>query len=246
MSTNHRDADAPAITIGISAATVRVLLAAALLGSVCTLAFDVAAGFWSPGLSAPFHERLGNHGAARLWLASFGNLYTMPLHLAGMVLLYLALRPAGAFWALGPTILLGALLMTYPQFIHSAWWFVGIAGADGAAPQSLGQAATIARYEAGVRDALGQFRIATVIASVWMVIPIFRGQTLLPRHIGLVPLVLIPALVVWLLGLIFDPVPPALVHLLGGPFILMLLYIASGRALLRFYAGRKAVETRHD
>lgn len=221
-------------TFSVSAAdlpsrgTIKGCMALGLLASACTLGADIAADFWSPGFATPFHERLREHGEARLWIASLGNLFTMPLHLIGLFLIYLALRPAGAFWSLGPTALFAGLLMTYPQFIHSAWWFIG----DAAACTDPGCAAVLARFEQRLRGVFGQFRISTIVGSIWLVIPILLGRTLLPRWVAAVPFVFVPAVIGFLLGLALKPVPSWLMHLLGGPFLLGILYAISGHYLL--------------
>lgn len=208
---------------------IRWFIALSVIGCACTLGADIAANFWSPSLATPFQERLGQHGPLRLWIASIGNLLTMPIHLIGLFLIYLATRPAGPFWSLAPIGLFVVLLMTYPQFIHSSWWFIGDASAC-TEPQC---AAVLARFEQRVRTEFSYFRIGTVLASIWLVIPILRGRTLLPRWIGVLPFVFIPAVIVLILGLVFSAVPPSLVHLFGGPFLLGILYVASGFCYLR-------------
>lgn len=212
-----------------SPTVIRWLIAVSLLGSACTLGADIAANFWSPSFATPFQERLSEHGPLRLWIASIGNLLTMPIHLVGLFLIYLATRQAGTFWSLAPIGLFAVLLMTYPQFIHTSWWFIG----DASSCTEQQCVAVLARFEQRVRTEFTYFRIGTVLASIWLVIPILRGRTLLPRWIGILPFVFIPAVVVLLLGLVLSPVPPYLVHLFGGPFILGILYLASGICYLR-------------
>lgn len=208
--------------------TIKYCIALSVLVVVCTLTGDIAANFWSPKFATPFYERLKDHGELRLWMASFGNLFTMPLHIVGLYLIYLATRPAGPFLSLAPVGLFFMLLMSYPQFVHSAWWFIG----DASSCTEPSCMAILERFELRMRSELGNFRIWTIVASVWLVIPILWGRTLLPRWVGILPFIFIPAFVALLLGLVFDPVPAELVHLFGGPFILGLLYVASGFSVL--------------
>lgn len=208
---------------------IKWCIALSVIACACTLGADIAANFWSPGFVTPFQDRLGQHGPMRLWIASIGNLLTMPMHLIGLFLIYLATRPAGPFWSLAPIGLFVLLLMTYPQFIHTSWWFIGDASSC-TEPQC---AAVLARFEQRVRTEFTYFRIGTVLASIWLVIPILRGRTLLPRWTGVLPFVFIPAVIVLILGFLFSAVPPSLVHLFGGPFLLGILYVASGLSYLR-------------
>ncbi|MBT2305372.1 hypothetical protein J7E70_33795 [Variovorax paradoxus] len=214
---------------------IRWFIALSVIGCACTLGADIAANFWSPSFATPFQERLSQHGPLRLWVASIGNLLTMPIHLIGLFLIYLATRPAGPFWSLAPIGLFVVLLMTYPQFIHSSWWFIGDASSC-TEPQC---AAVLARFEQRVRTEFSYFRIGTVLASIWLVIPILRGRTLLPRWVGVLPFVFIPAVIVLILGLVFSSVPPSLVHLFGGPFLLGILYVASGFCYLRVVSSNR-------
>ena len=171
---------------------IRWFIALSVIGCPCTLGADIAGNFWSPSFTTPFQDRLGEQGPLRLWVASIGNLLTMPSHLIGLFLIYLATRPAGPFWSLAPIGLFVVLLMTYPQFIHSSWWFIG----DASSCTESQCAAVLARFEQRVRTEFSYFRIGTVVASIWLVIPILRGRTLLPRWIGVLLFVFIPAVIV--------------------------------------------------
>jgi hypothetical protein len=81
-----------------------------------------------------------------------------------------------------------------------------------------------------VRNEFRQFRIATVIGSVWLVIPMLRGKTLLPWWAGVLPFVFIPAVLIYVLSFVLSPVPSWLVHALGGPFLLGVLYAQDSNA----------------
>lgn len=197
-----------------------------VLASVLTLSADMAAGFWSPGLEDSFWKLVSAHSDIRIQWASLGNLFTLPLHLCGIWLLYLAMRPAGFIWSVAPLVWLTVSLFAVPQFIHAAWWFLADAGSYFLERGEAGSL-LLMRHEEITRDMLSVFRVQIVLFSLWITWPIAKGLTLLPRYMALAPYLLAPPVIARVAMLWPEEYQTAFVHALGGPFILGVFYTVS-------------------
>jgi hypothetical protein len=161
--------------------------------------------------------------AARLVYGSLLGVLAIPLVLAGFVHIYLALRPAGA-WFAAPPVVLGIFAYVVGAGFHAAIPFYAFAIQDARAVDATASPllASMARVFVPLQRAL---LLCVVASSASLLVALLSGRTLYPRWMAAVS----PLVVVSLIRIGIRISPPAVVGVLfpAGNNLSMLVFLAT-------------------
>jgi hypothetical protein len=131
---------------------------------------------------------------ARLAAGALIAVLTTPLYLAATWHIYLALKPAGRWPALGPSLLLG-IGYVYAPFVHGSFYYVAelvklLPVVDGAAQRAVLETAT--RATTVLFCAYFVLALVTITGFIWMIVTVARGRSRYPRWVAIAnPIVMI-------------------------------------------------------
>ncbi|MEM0997790.1 MAG: DUF6796 family protein [Bacteroidota bacterium] len=175
---------------------------AALLGALVSMVADTLL-LYNPegGYFAGDYAFLADFSRERLLWGHYLGILALPLHAAGIYLIYLILQPAGRKIALGAAVL-GIYLVFPGVAYHANVYPLALAGRFGP-----GAVAEMVPFS----EPLGLlFAGSFLLLMAGLTVLIFRGKTLLPRWVGF----LTPALTYPVWALLIAVAPP-LGHLLA-------------------------------
>lgn len=185
--------------------TLRLTGLAGILASICWTVGDalllgnIATAEQYPILAkyaggADFASQIVQSGAQffgsspeRLAAGALVAVLTTPLYLAGTWHIYLALKPAGKWSALGPLLLLFASYCFAP-FVHGSFYYLAemiklLPNLDPPAQAQVIEAAT--RSATVLFGTYAVLVVFTLVGFVWMIITVARGGSLYPRWVAI-------------------------------------------------------------
>jgi hypothetical protein len=168
----------------------------------------------------------------RLAAGALVAVLTTPLYLAATWHIYLALKPAGGWQALGPGLLLG-IGYCYAPFVHGSFYYVAemvklLPAVDAAAQAKVLEAAT--RATTVLFGTYFVLALVTVAGFVWMIVTVARRRSRYPRWVALANPIVMMAI-----GSVLDRVlpPPLSLWFEGAGFnIGMFFFMVLSTALL--------------
>lgn len=173
-----------------------LMLAPRLGGGTPQVQPDVFAPLGLPARRNRLLADLASISPRRVVAGGLIGVFATPLTFGGAALIYLALRPAGAWLALPPALLTGFAAAVAP-FIHGSFIYVGqqahaYAAAPAAQREPLG--ALLRGALTTIFSSYAALFIAVVLASLWFVAVVLSGRAGLPAWVALAnPVLLITA-----------------------------------------------------
>jgi hypothetical protein len=147
-------------------------------GLVALIASDLVL-VWSPARNLdPARAAQGKSDARLVW-GSLAGVVAIPFVLAGVVSLWPALAPGGA-WLSYPPLLLAGFAYVIGAGFHAAVGLYALALRDAAAPATL---KTMARIFDPLRTLLW---VSIFLSSIWIFFSVVSGATLYPRWVAAV------------------------------------------------------------